>query len=332
MSFLKMEKIQLGNTKMKSNWESMPALAVELDAFEMFLGDSFKSKGFIQEAARDMVLSDGKRLRPALTIACAMTGRYDRARTLPLAAAIEVIHTATLVHDDVIDDSDTRRGKITLHASHGNHIAIYVGDFLLARSLKLMSSSDLPIRELSRFADAVEQICTGDLAQYLGRSKVPGYRTYLKRIMGKTGVLFAAACLAGAGSGGLEEREQKQLWHFGMRLGAAFQIRDDLLDLDESQSTAGKPTGRDLIDGIITLPILLSAANTDYKRMLETFLQGERSEKEAMQLVDMARELGSVKQARSMLEAHLTRCHSILSGFPDSDGKNLLVQITNMLY
>lgn len=315
----------------KNNWESMPAIAQELAAFEIFLSESFKSRGFIQDSARDMVLSEGKRLRPALTIASAMAGEYSRAKTLPLAAAIEVIHTATLVHDDVIDDADTRRGKTTLHASHGNHIAIYVGDFLLARSLKMLSESDLPIRELSKFAAAVEQICTGDLAQYLGRGRVPGYRTYLKRIMGKTGVLFAAACLSGAYSGGLSEADQKRMWHFGMRLGAAFQIRDDLLDLEESGASAGKPTGRDLIDGIITLPILLSAANADYNKLLEQFMQGERTEDKASQLVSMARELGSVKQARSMLEAHLARCHKILSAMPDSEGKDLLTIITNKL-
>ena len=316
----------------RSNWEAMPALATELDVFENYLDKSFRSPGFIQEAAREMVLGDGKRLRPALTIASAMVGQYDRDRTLPLAAAIEVIHTATLVHDDVIDDSDTRRGRTTLHASQGNHIAIYVGDFLLARSLKILSTTGLPIQELSKFADAVEQICTGDVAQYLGRNQIPSYRAYLKRIMGKTGVLFAAACLSGAYSGGLTEHEQKRLWHYGMRLGAAFQIRDDLIDLDESRATAGKPTGRDLVEGIITLPILISAANADYNRLLEQFLQGERTDQGVMQLVRWARELGSVEKARVMLEAHLARCHMLLSGFPDSAGKALLTRITDSLY
>ena len=318
----------------KSNWESIPALADELDAFENYLDASFKSQGFIQKAARDMVLSEGKRLRPALTIASAMVGQYDRVRTLPLAAAIEVIHTATLIHDDVIDDSDTRRGKSTLHAIHGNHLAIYVGDFLLARALKILSASDLPINELSKFADAIEQICTGEVAQYLGRTQIPGYRTYLKRILGKTGVLFAVSCLSGAYCGRLSETEQKRLWHYGMRLGAAFQIRDDLLDLDESQSgaSAGKPTGRDLIEGIITLPILLSAANTDYNLLLTSFLEGERTDEGAMQLVRWARELGSVERARTMMEAHLARCYKILSAFPDTQGKEFLIRITDLLH
>jgi heptaprenyl diphosphate synthase len=309
----------------------MPKLAAELDEFEQYLSQSFPEQGFIQSTARELIVSGGKRLRPALVLASAMTGEYDRKKAIPMAAAIETMHTATLVHDDVIDGAETRRGTPTMHMVHGNHVAIYTGDYLLARSLRMLSECHLPVDEMSKLAFVIEQICTGDISQYLGRSNVPGYRTYLKRILGKTGMLFAASCAGGGFVGQVDKKSQNRLWHFGMRLGAAFQIRDDLLDIDVPGNEAGKPTGRDLIEGIITLPILLATAHADYRKMLDNFLSGERSDEKLSDLICWARQLGTFDKSHRLLNDHLDRCRRMLDELPAGLGTEYLGRFVDML-
>lgn len=280
-------------------WDGMPALKAEMEALEALLEEEFKESGFIQSAASRLVLGGGKRLRPALVIASAQTGRYDRGQVLPVAAALEALHTATLIHDDVIDEAGTRRGMPTLHGNYGNHVAIYAGDYLLAKAVMLLSRSCLPNVELNRLAAAMEAMCTGEVAQYLGRNRVPGLREYLKRIMGKTGILFASACAAGGRAAGLADRDAMRLWRFGMRLGAAFQVRDDLLDIESAAS--GKTSGLDLAGGIVTLPVLLAAANEDYKRMLSAFFSTGGSAESARELLGLAGKLGAMDRARQIL-------------------------------
>ena len=310
-------------------WDSIPALKAELEALEELLREEFKSNGFIQAAAARLVLGGGKRLRPALVIASAYVGNYSRDTALPVAAALEALHTATLVHDDVIDGAETRRGMPTLHKGHGSHVAIYAGDYLLAKAVMLLSRSNLPGAELHRLASAMEAMCTGEVAQYLGRNKVPGYREYLKRIMGKTGILFASACAAGGRSGGLDDRSTMKLWRYGMRLGAAFQIRDDLLDMEGTG--AGKPTGRDLADGIVTLPILLAAANEDYSKMLSSFFSAGCNAEGARELLDMARNIGALERTRKVLSDEVGRSLELLCALPESPGREMLRAVANAI-
>lgn len=310
-------------------WDSMPDLKAEMEALELLLNQEFKGKGFIQEAAARLVLGGGKRLRPALVIAAAKTGKYDRATALPVAAALEALHTATLIHDDVIDGADTRRGMPTLHGNHGNHVAIYAGDYLLAKAVMLLSRSNLPQTELHRLALAMETMCTGEVAQYMGRNRVPGFREYLKRIMGKTGILFASACAAGGRSAGMDDRGTMRLWRFGMRLGAAFQIRDDLLDIEGG---TGKTSGRDLADGIVTLPILLAAANEDYKIMLSRFFSHGSTADGARELLETASRLGVLERTKQLLAAEMDKGLELLGLLPESPGRDMLGAIARMIY
>lgn len=309
---------------------SMPLLAQELDLFENLLDKSFPANSYIEKTARELITSGGKRLRPALVIASAMIGSYDRERALSLAAAIEIMHAATLVHDDVIDGAETRRDRPALHTISGNHIAVYTGDYMLARSLRMLTSCKLPTDEMLKLAIVIEHICNGDVSQYLGRSKIPGYRTYLRRILGKTGMLFAAACSGGGYVGQVDEKYQKKLWHFGLRLGASFQIRDDLLDI-ENDNRAGKPTGRDLMDGIVTLPLIMASADNEFRSELEHFLGNERSELKLKDLIAWTRRSGSIEKSKQILADNLDRCRSIASELPESEARAYLLKFVDML-
>lgn len=302
-----------------------------MQLFESRMHDAFSGGSFIQTAASELIARGGKRLRPAMTIAAAHLGAYKRETALPLAMAIEAIHTATLIHDDVIDAADTRRGHTTVHAQHGNHVAIYAGDYLLARGLRQIASSGLELRNLSRIAEAVEVICAGEVSQYLGRSKLPGYRTYLKRIMSKTGILFAAAASSGGYSAALSDDQVRTLWHFGMRFGAAFQIRDDIIDIDENEQTAGKPTGNDLVEGIVTLPVLFAAADHDFRHLLDVFFAGSRSQSEVNALIREARRLGALGKTRQVLDKQLLRCRAMLDQLPSGEGRDMLAVMLDLL-
>lgn len=314
----------------KTLWDTMPALKTELDALEALLREEFKPSGFIQQAAARLVLGGGKRLRPALVIASAQTGNYDRDKALSVAAALEALHTATLVHDDVIDGADTRRGMPTLHGANGNHVAIYAGDYLLAKAVMLLSRSGLPQTELHRLAAAMESMCTGEVAQYLGRNRLPGFREYLKRIMGKTGILFASSCAAGGRSAGQDDRAVMRLWRFGMRLGTAFQIRDDLLDIEGAGS--GKTPGRDLAEGIVTLPVLLAAGNEDYRKLLSRFFSNGSTAEGAKELLETAARMGAMEKTRQILSSEIDRGLELLGLLPESPGRDMLGSIARAIY
>ncbi len=309
----------------------MDLMVRERKAFEAYLSALYPGGSFLADQARTTVVGSGKRLRPQLTMAAAMTGDYDRDRVFPVAAAIETLHTATLVHDDVIDGAAVRRRKKTAYAEHGSHVAVYLGDYLLARALKLLADSPLPKEDLTRLAGVVEQICAGDLAQYLGRNKIPGGRTYLKRIVGKTGLLFAASAATGASLAEAQPWVQNRLWSFGLRYGAAFQIRDDLLDLGEAGDDPGKPVGRDLLEGIVTLPMLLLATKPKDRQGLEAYLQGPKSQADTWHLVSAARKTGSVQRAKQILNGYLDRCQTLLADLPDSPGTQHLAAMTEWL-
>jgi heptaprenyl diphosphate synthase len=223
-----------------------------------------------------------------------------------------------------------RRGMPTLHGGHGNHVAIYAGDYLLAKAVMLLSRSNLPNAELHRLASAMEAMCTGEVAQYLGRNRVPGFREYLKRIMGKTGILFASACAAGGRTGGLEDKQAIRLWRFGMRLGAAFQIRDDLLDIENA--AAGKTTGLDLAGGIVTLPVLMAAANEDYKKMLSTFFSTGGSAEGARELLELAARLGAMDRTKQLLSTERENSIRLLDILPESPGRQMLGAIAGMIF
>ncbi|TMF89841.1 MAG: polyprenyl synthetase family protein [Chloroflexi bacterium] len=206
----------------------------------------------------DLFASGGKRLRPALVLLCAHLGEYRFDRVAPAAIAVELTHAATLVHDDVIDRSPTRRGRPTAAASAGSEAAILVGDHYFARAY--LESSRTGLAEVvSELAAAVMRICAAELEQQAAlRNYHPSLESYMMRIEGKTAALLAACCRIGGLLGGLDSPDREALGRYGNALGLAFQIADDVLDYTSEESELGKPVGHDLLEGSATLPLMLS--------------------------------------------------------------------------
>ena len=216
--------------------------------------------GLIPQLAGHIVAGGGKRLRPLLTLGCARLCGYRGDRHIALAAAVEFIHTATLLHDDVVDASDLRRGRGTANALWGNKPAILVGDFLFSRSFELMvADGSLRVLEILSRASAI--IAEGEVMQLMTTSDTGTTETaYLEVIQAKTAELFAAASRIGAVLGERPPAEEEALDMFGRNLGIAFQLVDDMLDFSARQSELGKSIGDDFRDGKVTLPILIAFA------------------------------------------------------------------------
>jgi len=217
----------------------------------------------IPQLAAHLVAAGGKRLRPLLTLAAARLCGHDGARHVALAACVEFIHTATLLHDDVVDESALRRGRPSANALFGNQASVLVGDFILARAFQLMVE-DGSLDVLRILSGAAATIAEGEVLQLVTQNDLATTEAqYLQVVEGKTAALFAAAAEVGAVVAARSAEDQAALRHFGRSLGIAFQLVDDALDYAAEQAVLGKTVGDDFREGKITLPVLLALADAD---------------------------------------------------------------------
>ncbi|MBA2692715.1 MAG: polyprenyl synthetase family protein [Rubrobacter sp.] len=221
--------------------------------------------------ALEALTSGGKRLRPLLLVLCAEMGVPDREDLLKAATAIEVLHTATLIHDDIVDGAESRRGVPTAVAKYGREIAVATGDYLFAETFSELAEIGDP-RIIRSFAEASEGLASGELEQYRSNGVVVDVEAYLEHIKLKTAGLFKVACVAGGTLGRLTIRQVDALATYGQALGIAFQMSDDIMDLVGKPGLMGKGIGTDLIEGTVTLPVIFALREGDeaaIRRVLE---------------------------------------------------------------
>ncbi len=255
----------------------------------------------IPQLAGHIVASGGKRLRPMLTLASARLCGYGGRRHVELAACVEFIHTATLLHDDVVDESVLRRGVETANAVWGNQASVLVGDFLFSRSFQLMVDVG-SLEVLGILANASATIAEGEVRQLATVSRPEtGIADYLKVIEGKTAALFAAACRIGAVIAERPRGEADALEAYGMNLGIAFQLADDVLDYSARQADLGKTVGDDFAEGKVTLPVILA------------FERGDERERAFWRRVlsQDGRETGDFRKAVALLGRHDTLAETL---------------------
>jgi octaprenyl-diphosphate synthase len=281
----------------------------------------------IPQLAGHIVAGGGKRLRPMLTMGCARLCGYRGDRHVALAAAVEFIHTATLLHDDVVDASDLRRGRDTANALWGNKPAILVGDFLFSRAFQLMvADGSLRILEILSGASAI--IAEGEVMQLMTTSDTTTTEAaYLSVIQAKTAELFAAASRIGAVLAERPPAEEEALDCFGRNLGTAFQLVDDMLDFSAHQAELGKSVGDDFRDGKVTLPILVALARGDeeerafWRRTLEDMDQQPGDLERAILLVERR---GALAETLSRARSYATAAIEALSLFRDGPERRAL--------
>ena len=293
----------------------------------------------IPQLAAHLVAAGGKRLRPLLTLASARLcgyvpdsgpGSRPVARHVGLAACVEFIHTATLLHDDVVDDSQLRRGLASANAVFGNKASVLVGDFLFARSFQLMTD-DGSLRVMAILSAAAATIAEGEVLQMATQNDLSTpVERYLQVIHGKTAALFAAACRVGAVVAARPEPEELALEAFGTNLGMAFQLVDDALDYAADQAALGKTVGDDFREGKITLPVLTAYERGDetervfWRRVIEMSEHGDDDLEHAMTLIARRDAIGvTLRRAGQYAQA----ARDALRAFPDTRIRRLMAEV-----
>jgi geranylgeranyl pyrophosphate synthase len=281
--------------------------------------------------------SGGKRLRPALALLAGGPYTPDPEKLVSLAAAVEMLHTATLVHDDLIDGALLRRGNRTLNSRWSTGATVLMGDYLFARAAGLAAETG-HVRVMAIFADTLMTICSGELRQIFDRHSIPDLRDetawlaalqrYDDRIHAKTASLFAAATEGAAILGGAPETQITALREYGRLLGIGFQIIDDVLDFRGDQRVVGKPVGSDLREGIVTLPVLYYMRDHPDDGQLAAVISGhaaqESDEDLVCAVVDDVRESGAVERAMERARDFVQRSQAMLNQLPAGQSRDLM--------
>lgn len=279
----------------------------------------------INQISGHIISSGGKRLRPMLHLLSAQAAGYSGEQHIPLAALIEFIHTSTLLHDDVVDESDLRRGRKTANAVWGNAASVLVGDFLYSRSFQMMVELD-DMRIMRILADTTNRIAEGEVLQLLniGNPDVDE-RAYLDVIERKTAILFSAATRLGAVLAGLDETQEEALARYGMDLGMAFQIADDVLDYVSDADTLGKNVGDDLAEGKATLPVIHAmthASSAQAANLRRAIQSGDISS--LADIISAIHSSGALDYAHAQAVDYARSAQQSLQHLPDSHARQAL--------
>ncbi len=303
----------------------------DLDAFRSYFREAMRSDHMLLDKITQYVLwQKGKRIRPLLVLLSAQAcGSTTTDMTHRAAALVELLHTATLVHDDVVDDAEERRGVFSINALWKNKIAVLLGDFLLSRGLLLSLDHD-DYSVLHTLSDAVRRMSEGELLQ-IEKSRLLDIdeETYFRIISDKTASLISACTTSGAVSVTDDEALIERMEEFGETLGLAFQIRDDLFDF--SVEDAGKPIGIDLQEKKMTLPLIVSlreASRHEKKRILKLVDQDDKDRGDLRTIATFVDEHGGIEYARSKMESLAAEARSLLRALPPSEARTSLVGLT----
>jgi octaprenyl-diphosphate synthase len=288
----------------------------------------------IGEIGRYLLLSGGKRIRPILLLLTAKLAGYSGTRLFPLSAMVEFMHTATLLHDDVIDHSHLRRGYPTVNSQWGSALSILVGDFLYAKAMALVVDDGDPLilKEITGVTmmmtegQVLETIKTGDIS--LTQAE------YCQIIQHKTAALFGACCYIGGVLGGLPAERTEGLRRFGLTFGSAFQLVDDALDFIGKEQRLGKPVGSDLREGKVTLPVIIALqhASPDEAGLIYRFVRGDNRSSEVFQhIVALIQRYNGIEYTLREAERFVEQAELELQGFADNPVYDLLMELADFI-
>jgi octaprenyl-diphosphate synthase len=275
-----------------------------------------------------LVDGGGKRIRPALLLLASRLLGYQGTVDVKYAAVLELIHTATLVHDDIIDGADTRRGRVSVNRRWGNELTVLFGDYLYMKGMKV-ALEEGDVRVLDLLADVTLSMTEGEILGAERRGSLDlTIGDYLEVVKRKTALLFAAACRIPAFLVAGSEARAEALWEFGLALGTAFQLQDDLLDYTASEEDLGKPVLSDLREGKLTLPLILSLpeATAEEKLAVETVMR-ERGfvTVPVAAILGLVERLDALEKARGLVEEYAGRARELALTFPESDSRDALL-------
>jgi len=285
----------------------------------------------LEAALKHLLASGGKRIRPAVVLLTGGMFGGDQELLVTLAAAVELLHTATLVHDDLIDGAFLRRGMATLNSRWSPAATVLTGDFIFARAAKLAACTDSTIL-MQLFAETLTTIVTGEVTQLFSSRSLVQRADYDRRIYAKTASLFELCTRTAAMLSPVDETVVERARRFGYAIGMAFQLVDDILDFTGQQATLGKPVASDLRQGIFTLPALYYNESYPDDPTMGLILQGESVEESAiLRLVEAIRASGAIRRANEQAESYINQALQDLSSFPECVERQSLEELTRFL-
>jgi octaprenyl-diphosphate synthase len=296
--------------------------------------ESVASVDAVTAISRYLQLGGGKRLRPILVLLSArLTGTFGES-AIRMAAVVEMIHTATLVHDDVIDIAKTRRGRPSSNAIWGNHTCVLAGDWLYMQAFQI-ALRERNFRVLDLLISLTQMMVEGELLQLerIGRINV-SEADYMELVDRKTASLFSACARLGAMVAGADESAETRLGEFAWNLGIAFQLVDDVLDFTSRETILGKPVGSDLREGKVTLPLIyaLADASADERALVQTVLeQGNYEQAPFGRILDIMERHRGIERARERAQSFTDKARAIISDFPDSPYQRALAAVTDLV-
>jgi octaprenyl-diphosphate synthase len=306
----------------------------ELNLFQKYFSDQMRSRvGLVELIVRYILKQKGKRIRPTLVLLSAKTLGEINEHTYRGAVLVELLHTATLVHDDVVDNSDTRRGLPSINSIWKNRIAVLMGDYLLARGLQIAVDND-EFDFLKVITHTVKRMSEGELLQIQKIRKLNNdEETYLKIISDKTASLFSTCTTIGAMSITKDKKVVDDFRRFGEYLGIAFQIKDDILDFEGTSSILGKPTGNDLKEKKLTLPIIYAfkQAEKSEVKSIKNLIRGKLSSRDIDNILAFVTQYNGIEYANQKAKEFASRAIEIISNYPESESRQALIDLVQFI-
>lgn len=309
-------------------------LKKDLDTIEHAINQSVQANHpVLRDASTKLLEAGGKRIRPIFVLLSSQFGNYDIERIKTAAVALELIHMASLVHDDVIDDADLRRGKPTVKKMYDNRTAMYMGDYVLANALEHITTlkNSKAHQVLSK---TMVQLVLGEIEQIKEKYNWNQHiRNYLRRIKRKTALLIATSCKLGALAAGTTDRQAGKLYEYGYYIGMSYQIIDDILDFTAAESEIGKPAGNDLMQGNITIPVLYAMQDKQFHALLQdTFTRPDQMETYHIdKLIQLLKQTDAIQQSYRLSNLYLQKALSALNDLPDIRAKSALQDIAKYI-
>lgn len=299
----------------------------EINEVEKALEETVRSDSpLLREASLHLLKAGGKRIRPIFVLLSGKFGKNNEKAVRDIAVALELIHMASLVHDDVIDDAELRRGKPTIKTLWDNRVAMYTGDYIFAKALELATNIKNPLAH-HILSKTVLELSVGEIKQIQEKFWFEQtLRHYLRRIKRKTALLIAASCQLGAIAAGAEPEVYRKLYHYGYFVGMSYQIIDDVLDFTGTEEQLGKPAGGDLRQGNITLPVLIAMKDEKIRSQIVT-VHENISETELKGIIDLIKSSGGIEKSLEVSDRYLQKALRALEGLPDIQAKGTLREI-----
>ena len=321
--------------KIHKLWHDYPNLAQDLQATLNLMERSIKlTNKDVEHAIFSMMSSGGKLLRPAYLLLFSQFGNQEKEKAIALAAAMETLHTATLIHDDIVDEAEIRRNVPTIQSKFGKDIAVYAGDYLFITCFKMLADYTSSLKSIQINARSMESVLSGELGQMNTRYDTSiSIKTYLKNISGKTAELFALSCFVGAYEAGCSQLFSNNCKKIGNNIGMAFQVLDDILDYTQDSNSLGKPVLEDVRQGVYSLPLILAIQKKPEELLPLLKKKSQMDSYDTSRVYDIVHQSGAIEDAKKIATDYTDSALKSIQKLPNNtdNTKNVLHELTSML-